>query len=356
MIKTLLTEMIQMKYFISISLCILMTNLFAQVGINNPNPDISAVLDIKSNTKGLLIPRMSDLERRSLSLPANTLIVFDTVDHMMFFYDEEATQPWTAINPWNLRDDEGSFDGLLFKRDITSNKTVRSVNIGSDTVNVNNQLNVANNMSVGRISAVSINGVTGDAPQNGLYVEGDVQANSNVVVTDTTKSDVFEGFGINPIGGIIMWSGAVIDIPEGWLLCNGQQIIGGTMNGQNTPNLSGRFVVGVGNNGTTNYTAIGQVGGEDSHVLTINEMPAHNHGGSTGDDGAFSETFTDNYRSTEGVAGLGGGRTVGSDGNSNQTETISAPDHSHTISDQGGGQAHENRPSYFVLAYIMRVF
>jgi len=329
--------------------------LLAQIGINNPNPNTSAALDIKSNTRGLLIPRMSDLERRSLTLPANTLIVFDTVDHMLFFYDEGATEPWTAINPWNLRDDQGSFDGTFFQRDISTNETVRSVSIGSDIVNVNNQLNVTNNVSIGTIANPTGNGVTADAPENGLYVEGDVQTNNNVVVRDTTKSNVFEGFGINPIGGIIMWSGAVNNIPDGWLLCNGQQIVGGSLNGQNTPNLSGRFVVGVGNNGTTNYPTVGDTGGEDEHVLTVNEMPNHDHGGETALDGGSDQTFTDNFRGTEGVAGLGGGRTVGSNGTSNQEETISAPDHTHDIAAQGGGQAHENRPAYYVIAYIMRV-
>lgn len=329
--------------------------LVAQVGINNPSQDTSSVLDLKSNSKGLLVPRMSDIERRSIVLPANTLIVFDTVDKMLFFYDEGSTVPWTAFNPWNLRDDQSTFDGGFFKRDITSNETVRSITIGSDTINHNNQLNVSNNVSIGEITNVTINGVTAEAPQNGLYVEGNFQANNNLVVTDTLKSTVFEGSGITPVGGIIIWSGLVNNIPDGWLLCDGQQIVEGSMIGQNTPILSGKFVVGEGNNGQSNYNTIGATGGEDRHMLTINEMPTHNHGGTTGDDGAFSQSFTDNYRSTEGLALLGGGRTVASDGNSNQEETISQPDHTHTIESQGGNQSHENRPSYYVLAYIIRV-
>jgi hypothetical protein len=37
------------------------------------------------------------------------------------------------------------------------------------------------------------------------------------------------------IGSIIMWQGAIVDIPEGWVLCNGKK---------ESPNLLDRMVVG----------------------------------------------------------------------------------------------------------------
>jgi len=66
-----------------------------------------------------------------------------------------------------------------------------------------------------------------------------------------------------PVGGIIMWSGAINAIPEGWALCDGT-------NG--TPDLQDRFIVGAGNG----YAA-GAKGGEALHVLTTNEIPSHLH-------------------------------------------------------------------------------
>ena len=48
-----------------------------------------------------------------------------------------------------------------------------------------------------------------------------------------------------PSGGIIVWSGAVTDIPTGYVLCNGT-------NG--TPNLQDSFVVGSGNTYSVNAT------------------------------------------------------------------------------------------------------
>lgn len=48
-----------------------------------------------------------------------------------------------------------------------------------------------------------------------------------------------------PSGGIIMWSGAISNVPTGYILCNGQ-------NG--TPNLQDSFVVGSGNTYSVNAT------------------------------------------------------------------------------------------------------
>lgn len=47
------------------------------VGINTDQPHASAVLDIKSTTKGLLIPRVTSSERVSIAEPANGLLVYD---------------------------------------------------------------------------------------------------------------------------------------------------------------------------------------------------------------------------------------------------------------------------------------
>lgn len=54
--------------------------LFAQVGINNDNsaPDNSAMLDVKSTTKGFLPPRMTTAQRDLISSPATGLTVYNT--------------------------------------------------------------------------------------------------------------------------------------------------------------------------------------------------------------------------------------------------------------------------------------
>ncbi|MDO1500835.1 hypothetical protein Q2T40_11910 [Winogradskyella maritima] len=56
----------------------------AQVGIGTTTPDNSAVLDIHSETQGLLTPRLTTLQRESILNPATGLLVFDT-DFGVFF-------------------------------------------------------------------------------------------------------------------------------------------------------------------------------------------------------------------------------------------------------------------------------
>jgi microcystin-dependent protein len=132
-----------------------------------------------------------------------------------------------------------------------------------------------------------------------------------------------------------MWSGAVDAVPEGWLLCDGE-------NG--TPDLRDRFIVGAGNS-----YAVGAAGGATTHnhggvtgntTITTATMPAHGHAITLGQLGNFnnsnggrawtSYTTTDNIRYTNTDAGSGGA-------------------HNHNIS------AVDNRPPYYALAYIMKL-
>ena len=68
-----------MKKILTILALVLVTSsIFAQIGINNENPDASAALDITSTTAGLLIPRMTNAQRQAISNPAAGLQVFVT--------------------------------------------------------------------------------------------------------------------------------------------------------------------------------------------------------------------------------------------------------------------------------------
>ena len=61
----------------------------AQVAINTDgtSPDASAMLDVKSTEKGILIPRMTTAQRTGISSPAQGLMVYDTDLDAFYFYD-----------------------------------------------------------------------------------------------------------------------------------------------------------------------------------------------------------------------------------------------------------------------------
>ncbi|TRX29618.1 hypothetical protein FNW25_01280 [Flavobacterium franklandianum] len=69
-----------MKIYNYLILLIMLQSGFAvaQTGIGTKKPDESSVLDIYSNNKGLLIPRMSTKERNLIKNPANALILYNT--------------------------------------------------------------------------------------------------------------------------------------------------------------------------------------------------------------------------------------------------------------------------------------
>ncbi|MEI6436898.1 MAG: hypothetical protein WCP32_18895, partial [Bacteroidota bacterium] len=68
------------KLFILLFFLTLCFQLSAQVSIDSAvsTADASSILDIKSKTKGMLIPRMTKTQRVAISQPANGLLVYQT--------------------------------------------------------------------------------------------------------------------------------------------------------------------------------------------------------------------------------------------------------------------------------------
>jgi N-acetylneuraminic acid mutarotase len=58
---------------------------FSQIGIGTNTPNASAILDLQSTSKGLLIPRMTKTERSAISNPASGLLLYQTSDTAGFY-------------------------------------------------------------------------------------------------------------------------------------------------------------------------------------------------------------------------------------------------------------------------------
>ena len=172
----------------------------------------------------------------------------------------------------------------------------------------------------GRVTAAAL-AVAGEAEfSSATSIAGDASVEGNLTVSGSVS-----GYGSVPVGTIVLWSGAASDIPDGWALCNGS-------NG--TPDLRGRFVVGYDSN-DGDYS-VGNTGGEKTHKLTTSEMPSHNHSYSFKGADLAGSWKNNNYFY-------------------NQSEAYSGNNNTKYTDSTGGNAAHENRPPYYTLCYIMRV-
>jgi len=75
-----------LQFLTTILLFLIITNITAQVGINNSNPHESAALDITSTTGGLLVPRMTETQRDAITSAATGLMIYQTDGTVGFYY------------------------------------------------------------------------------------------------------------------------------------------------------------------------------------------------------------------------------------------------------------------------------
>lgn len=365
-------------FLVAITLLCTLT-VYGQIGVDNITPDPSSVLDLQSTDKGILIPRMTTAQRQAITAPASSLFVFDTTQGRFYYFNGGQ---WHALNIWGHTEGDASLS-------YTGNVGINGVANGSAVLDLTSTEKglLIPRMTTTQRQAISspassllvfdtddsrfyfynggqwfaVNAWDRIAGTNTITHTGDVTINGTLTATSFGGINVS---GVVPTGGIIMWSGSIADIPTGWALCDG-------VNG--TPDLRDRFIVGAG----SSY-GVGNTGGANSVSLGPLQIPNHTHPIESG--GAHTHSYNDRYyietntgpmtsasvketipsNYNSGVGSAGGADS----GNTtwlvyNLPVTGSAGNHPHTMSSSGGGgangQAHENRPPYYALAYIMKL-
>jgi len=340
----------------------------AQVGINESNPNKYAALEINGQgTKGIVIPVVNSAKRHELLEDSNSLpqglLVFDSNYNMFFFWNKKE---WIALNPLQAPDNDETTLKLSNNGSVvvfSNSLIVSGATNFQKSVSINDKLTVNGNIDVGKntINAETVTATTGNISKI-VSTTGNINAvtsttgnittltsntgnittltsnTGNITTVNATTVNATTGNGIIPIGGIIMWSGTESNVPNGWSLCDGRN-----ENGRTTPDLRGRFIVGSGQYTSSdqretvkpNYR-IGDKGGINHYVLKIEEMPRHQH----------NYRYYDDYLS--------------SNVEKNAAVTRTNVYYSLNTTEFAGGNAngttnsHENRPPYYVLAFIMR--
>jgi hypothetical protein len=135
-------------------------------------------------------------------------------------------------------------------------------------------------------------------------------------------------------GMIIMWSGSIITIPSGWLLCNGSS---------GTPDLRDRFVIGAGNAYAVNATG----GTADSIVVSH----THTASSSVSDPGHFH--LYGGSRQVQ-AGGDNSGPYVGGNSFYNTSSQTTGITVGTTVTTTGSSGTGQNLPPYYALCYIMK--
>jgi|GEM_PF-1543623 len=141
------------KLFITLVCSVAMaTTAFSQgVGIGG-TPAASAMLDVQSTTRGLLVPRMTLAQRGAIASPANGLLIYQTDASRGFWYYDTPSATWLQLTAggWLLNGNAGTTMGTNFLGttdaqglDIRTNNLIRMRLQSNGQVIVNNTTAIA---------------------------------------------------------------------------------------------------------------------------------------------------------------------------------------------------------------------
>lgn len=233
-----------MKKFLSLLIAFFPAMLFAQsVGINTDNstPDATAMLDVKSNSKGMLMPRLSTAQRTGIVSPAIGLTVFDSDTYSFWTFRGDIMGGWVeTLHTLDKHWDRTGFN--IFTTNGSGN-----VGIGTSTPTEKLTINATD-------PAISL--------LNAGVAKGFIQSAANTIKLGT--------YNANTTGSLVF---ITRDVDRMFITSAGNIGLG-------ISNPVGRFQIGTGDDAsatTHGYLMMGPANGENL-VLDNNEILARNNG------------------------------------------------------------------------------
>ena len=156
------------------------------INTDGSTANASAMLDVKSLTKGLLIPRMSRTERDAIIAPATGLMIFQNApDSIGFYYYNGSSWTWLLSN--------SNADSLAWKTRGNAGTTAANNFIGTtDNVPLVFRVNNAEKMRVtpaGNVGiGVSVPAVTLDVAGSAIFGIGNINTGTKSIVSGSTNT------------------------------------------------------------------------------------------------------------------------------------------------------------------------
>jgi hypothetical protein len=153
------------KFLLLLGIAFFLKGFSQNAGIGTTNPDASAKLDITSNNSGLLVPRMTTIDRNRIVNPAKGLLVFDSTTNNFWFYSGSA---------WNQ---------MLYNNNVRF-----GFDLQSSTINPSYNIQFVNDYNLDPLSVVLTNSTTLTIVRPGLYHFGFLGYKHNEIAPSATAT------------------------------------------------------------------------------------------------------------------------------------------------------------------------
>ena len=271
--------------------------------------------------------------------------IIDTATESKFTVEIDAAEKFSVDigGPKIHRQDNSKEGGSIVLNRAADDVAAFEIDVYGSLNTDSGRLRIIDSTGGGERFAIGPNGEIGLGyvdVNNALYGTAGQVLTSGGPGVGATWADASGGVGSSdPVGTIVAWSGSVASIPSEYQLCDGGAAATSELQaitGTNVPDLRDRFIVGAG----SGYSP-GNTGGANTVTLTLNQIPAHNHFDTATNGGAGPSQWGFDV---DGNASAG--RVLVDDG----------PPWNNIVGNlsRGGGQAHENRPPYYALCYIIK--
>jgi trimeric autotransporter adhesin len=185
------------------------------INTDGSTANATSILDVKSTTKGILIPRMSKVEKNAIVLPANGLVIYQNApDSVGFHYYNGTVWVWlqNSNEGWSLNGND-NVTALNFLGSINNNALRFRINnkqsgiIDSSYQNTSlgyqsliNTINNGNNTAIGFDAGKSLSTGYGNALLGNKTLAASINGSENVAIGDSAMGNAINSSSNTAVG------------------------------------------------------------------------------------------------------------------------------------------------------------